>query len=250
MLSQYVDSIIPQLSLCFRSTFYGGKITLNPVKVLGYSYDVDCDALQLKQCSLNKEAVAKHQMASSLGFVFDPIGVFNPILMQSKIFIRSLCKANVDSDQPLDEEFLKSWKSFCGNFEAVSGQKFPRRTFNSDSPIKLCVFTDASKEAYGCVLYVVQDAQRHLFFSKVKASPLKERTLPTLELLAVQLALKCFLTIFNDGLMKDVSFSDINFFVDSQVVLFWILTCKAPKKNIFVNNRLKKTDSMLNSNQV
>ena len=150
--------------------------------------------------------------------------------MQSKIFIRSLCKA----------------KSFCGNFEAVSSQRFPRRTFNSDSPIMLCVFTDASKEAHGCVFYVVQNEQRHLFFLKVKASPLKERTLPTLELLAVQLALKCFLTIFNDGLMKDVSFSDINFFVDSQVVLSWILTCKAHKKNIFVNNRLKEIDSMLN----
>ena len=56
------------------------------------------------------------------------------------------------------------------------------------------MFADTSKEAYGCVFYVVQDAQRHLFFSKAKASLLKERTLPTLELLAVQLALKCFLT--------------------------------------------------------
>ena len=218
----------------------------NRVKVLGYSYDVDCDALQLKQCSLNKEAATKCQIASTLGSVFDPIGVFNSILMQSKIFIRSLCKVKVDWDQPLDEEFLKSWKSFCGNFEAVSSLKFPRRTFNSDSPIKLCVFTDAAKEAYGCVFYVVQDAQRHLFFSKVKARPLKERTLPTLELLAVQLALTCFLTIFNNEIMKDVSFSDINFFVDSQVVLSWILTCKAPKKNMFVDNRLKEIDSMLN----
>ena len=75
---------------------------------------------------------------------------------------------------------------------------------------------------------------------------MKERTLPTLELLAVQLAPKCFLTIFNNGLMKDVSFSDINFFVDSQVVLSLILTCKAPKKNVFVNKRLKEIDSMFN----
>ena len=84
------------------------------------SYDTDWDSLQLKQCSLNKEAVTKCQIASILGSIFDPIGVFNPILMQSKIFIRSLCKAKVDWDQPLDEEFHKSWKSFCGNFEAVS----------------------------------------------------------------------------------------------------------------------------------
>ena len=71
------------------------------------------------------------------------------------------------------------------------------------------MFTDASKEVYGCVFYDVQDAQRHLFLSKVKVSLLKERTLPTLDLLAVQLALKCFLTIFNIGLMKEVSFCDI-----------------------------------------
>ena len=30
--------------------------------------------------------------------------------------------------------FFKSWKSFCGNFEAVSSQKFPKRTFNSGIP--------------------------------------------------------------------------------------------------------------------
>ena len=260
MLSQYVDSIrrlMLEGGLPLRDWVSNYPSALNqlseeeisssnPVKVLGYSYEADWDSLQLKQCSLNKEAVTKRQIASTLGSVFDPIGVFNPILMQSKMFICSLCKAKVDWDQPLDEEYLKSWKSFCGNFEAVSSQRFPRRTFNSDSPIKLCVFTDASKEAYGCDFYVVQNEQRHLFFSKVKASPLKERTLPTLELLAVPLALKCFLTIFNDGLMKDVSFSDINFFVDSQVVLSWILTCKAPKNNIFVNKRLKEIDSMLN----
>ena len=99
----------------------------------------------------------------------------------------------------LMRNFVKSWKTFCCNFEEVSSKKFPRRTFNSDSPIKLYVFTDASKEAKGCAFYVVQDAQRQLFFSKVKANLLKEGTLPTLKFLAVQLALKCLLTIFNDG---------------------------------------------------
>ena len=46
--------------------------------------------------------------------------------------------------------------------------------------------------------------------------------------------------------MKEVSFSNANFFFDSQVVLSWILTCKAPKKNVFVDNRLKEIDSMHN----
>ena len=117
-----------QLSLSLNQLSEEEISSSNPVKVLGYSYDADWDSLQPKQCSLNKEAV------------FDPIGVFNPIWMQSKMFIRSLCKAKVDWDQPLDEEFLKSWKSFCGNFEAVSSQRFPRRTFNSESHQALCVY--------------------------------------------------------------------------------------------------------------
>ena len=128
--------------------------------------------------------MTKCQIASTLGSVFDLIGVLNPILVQSKIFICALCRAKVDWDQQLHEELLNSWKSFCGNFEEVSSKKFPRRTFNSNSSIKLCVFTD------GCVFYVVRDAQRHLFFSKVKASPLKERTLTTLEFLTLQLVFK------------------------------------------------------------
>ena len=79
------------------------------------------------------------------------------------------------------------------------------------------------------VSFMLSKMQRH-FFLKVKADLLKERTLPIPELLAVQLALKYFIAIFNDGLMKEVTFSDINLFVDSQVVLYWILTCKAPQE--------------------
>ena len=62
----------------------------NPVKVLCYSYDADWYTLQWKLCSLDKEAVTKCQIASTLGSVFNPIGVLNPILVQSNIFIHSL----------------------------------------------------------------------------------------------------------------------------------------------------------------
>ena len=44
------SSALDQLSMEERSS-------PNPVKILGYFYDVDCNTLQLNQCSLNKEAV-------------------------------------------------------------------------------------------------------------------------------------------------------------------------------------------------
>ena len=68
MLSQYVDSIMLEGGLPLREWVSNYPSALdqlsteersssNPVKVLGYSYDVNCGALQLKQCYLNKETV-------------------------------------------------------------------------------------------------------------------------------------------------------------------------------------------------
>ena len=78
-------------------------------------------------------------------------------------------------------------------------------------------------------------------------SPVKERTLPTLELLASLLALKCLSSIFDDGLFVNVSISSFVLFVDSQLVLSWILSDKAPKRNVFVNNRLKDIAGLLDN---
>ena len=76
-----------------------------------------------------------------------------------------------------------------------------------------------------------------MFFSKVKATPLKEKAL-TPEFLVVQLALECFTTIFSDGLVKAVTFSDISLFVGSQVVLSWIV--KPPRRMLLIIIDYKK----------
>ena len=43
---------------------------------------------------------------------------------------------------------------------------FFRKAFDSDKPVKLFIFADASKEAYGCAIYAVQGDSRSLIFSK------------------------------------------------------------------------------------
>ena len=94
-------------------------------------------------------------------------------------------------------------------------------------------------------MYAVQGDYSALIFAKTKVSPIKEKTLPTLELLAAQLALNCFNTVFESDLLKNSEIESITLFVDSQVVLSWILTNKAPKRNTFVNNRLKEIASLM-----
>ena len=223
------------------------KVTSSEMKILGYIYNSDQDTLQLKVKQLNKDASSKRQILSALSSVFDPIGIFNPVMLQGKLIIRKLCQQVVDWDDLVSPEISKLWSRFVSTYSEVSQTSFSRKTFNSDAPVKLFLFADASKEAFACVMYAVQDGNSSLIFAKTKVSPVKERTLPTLELLAAQLALKCFDTIFENNLICNTKFESITLFIDSQVVLSWVLTNRAPKRNTFVNNRLKEISCLLES---
>ena len=113
------------------------KVTSSEMKILGYLYNSDQDLLQLKVSRLNRDASSKRQILSSLSSVFDPIGIFSPILLQGKLIIRKLCQQIVDWDQPVDPEISKLWNKFCLSFEEVSETPFFRKSFSTDDPVKL-----------------------------------------------------------------------------------------------------------------
>ena len=85
---------------------------------------------------------------------------------------------------------------------------------------ELIAFCDASKQAYGFVVYAIQEG-RASFFSKVKAAPLSSCTLPTFELLAILLALNCLSKILTDTNFCQTKISNIHILSDSQVALTW-----------------------------
>ncbi|XP_068233575.1 uncharacterized protein [Palaemon carinicauda] len=118
------------------------------------------------------------------------------IIDQAKLIIRKLCQQVSNWDETTSAEISKLWSKFCSSYSEGSQASFSRQTYKTDAPVKLFLFVDASKEAYGCAMYAVQGDYSALIFAKTKVSPIKEKTLSTLELLAAQLALKCLDTIF------------------------------------------------------
>ena len=60
--------------------------------------------------------------------------------------------------------------------------------------MNLCIFCDTSPDAYGFVVYGVQNTKSSMLFSKAKLAPMKSKIPPTLELLGVYLAVKCLPT--------------------------------------------------------
>ena len=69
--------------------------------------------------------------------------------------------------------------------------------------------------------YNVQDGESHLVFAKAKVAPMNPKSLPTLELLAVFLAIKCLLPPLK--VYSRIRIGDIVISVDVQVVFSWLL---------------------------
>ena len=83
------------------------------------------------------------------------------------------------------------------------------------------MLSDASKLAYGFVAYAVQNGKSGFICSKTKVAPVIKKSLPTLELLGVFLALKNLFSMLST--FKKVNIENVYLATDSQVVLSWLL---------------------------
>ena len=117
--------------------------------------------------------------------------------------------------------------------------KLPRLVTSENSPADFYIFCDASKGAYSFAAYSVQDGESHLVFAKFKVAPMKPKSLPTLELLIVFLAIKSLLPLLRA--YPRIRIGDIVISVDAPVVLSWLLSDNIKTKNQFVKNKLAQS---------
>ena len=151
--------------------------------------------------------------------------------------MRNLWKQKLGWDDALSEDLCSRWEVLCQEPVLLNSLEFSRRVFSDCGPADLYVFCDASKAAYDFVVYVEQSSRFALLFSKAKVAPTVAKSLPTLELLSVYLALKCLKNVCEVFCWLDIK--NLYVAVDAQIVLAWLLSTKANRKNIFVANRLK-----------
>lgn len=120
---------------------------------------------------------------------------------------------------------------------------FPRQCINmmTSTELKLHIFTDASPCAYGAVAYLQQGTQSAILMSKSRAAPLKQHSLPRLELMAAVLGTRLY-SFISQSINTD---TNVCFWSDSQIVLSWIASKKTLKP--FVNNCIHEIRSISTS---
>ena len=112
------------------------------------------------------------------------------------------------------------------------------KTFPGDSVVEMHVFSDASEDAFGSVAYVRTICENNInvtfLLGKTKVAPLKQVSVPRLELAAATLAAKMANTIKQE---LSFEFNEIYFWTDSTVVLRYI-KCETSRFQTFVANRV------------
>ena len=202
-------------------------------KVLGTVWDNrrDIFTFDVKE-SLSKlmvkdtEKITKRLILSRIAKIFDPIGFAAALLIKAKIGMQKLWLLGLDWDEELPSEEQDEWAKLFAEIVKLNEVSFQRclTPENAVGNPTLCVFSDASKNAFGACAYArwqLDDGKYEVRFiaAKSRVAPLKELTIPRLELQAAVLATRLHKAIVKESRLQ---FHKIIFFIDSMIVLAWI----------------------------
>ncbi|XP_013413205.1 uncharacterized protein LOC106175645 [Lingula anatina] len=210
--------------------------------MLGMIWDTEQDTLSFKSGEeIPVSQVTKREVISRISRVYDPLGLLAPVIVRGKMFMQELWKAELDWDQTLPPELSETWKEIAADLEQCSLLKVTRQYFSntkeSQQPMELHCFVDASEKAYGCAVYLRNGEQTTLVMSKSRVAPVKTITILRLELMAAVLGTR--LTSFvHDQLKENIHIAKCVLWTDSQIVLCWIKSDK--HLPLFVRNRVNE----------
>ena len=212
-------------------------------RALGAIWDVETDVLGF-QTVINHKAPTRRGILSTLSSVYDPLGFLSPYITSAKMIVQELCRRHFGWDERVPEDIFCRWRQWLEDLRRIKCIKIPRciRPLNvSEVQYELHHFADASSVAYGTASYlrVVKPEGAlpiacHLLMAKSRLAPLKQQTIPRLELMAATLAAKVAKMIQRE---LDISVQRTTFWTDSTIVLQYIRS-ENKRFHVFVANRI------------
>ena len=211
-------------------------------KALGVFWRVETDTLGFQVTCLEK-AASRRGVLSVVSSVYDPLGMVAPFILSGKIIVQELCRLRLGWDDQIPDEILTRWQRWLSSLLHLDSFSIPRcylpQSFGALSSAQLHHFADASNDGYGCVSYLRlknQAGQIHcsFVFGKGRVAPLKQLTIPRMELAAAVLAVRVEVQLQRE---LDLPLEQSVFWSDSTSVLGYLRNEKARFKT-FVANRV------------
>ena len=201
---------------------------------LGLRWDTHKDHLVI-QMNMPEHPLTRRGVLATVNSIFDPLGFVAPVILTGRILQRLILEEDKDPqkkhpinwDAPLSNLHLKEWKEWKNSLASIEGLKIQRcfhpRDFEKSNGVELHVFSDASMQAIGHVIYIRYENQNRIHVSLVaansKVTPRSANTVPRLELCA---ALDASTAAKEVTRALNIPASHTFFHTDSQVVMGYI----------------------------
>ena len=131
------------------------SINLFPIEgALGQPWNIDTDTFGVKTSPTSGRSRNDTQRGclSRLSSIFDPLGMFGPVLLLAKRVLRKTWQLKLHWDEKLREDLLKDWNKW----KLLNHVSIPRSYFpgvcSLDATFQLHHFSDESEVGYGTVL--------------------------------------------------------------------------------------------------
>ena len=150
-------------------------------KVLGYKYSSTKDTMKLATIKIDANANTHRLFLSNFASIFDLLAFAAPVTVRGKTLLSSLWnlrKTGGTWDKVISGEFQKTWTKLAPDLEGLSDLEFPRYSMSQEKPTDFFIFTDASQQAYGYVLYAKQDNASNFVTAKCKTAPIQKKLCP------------------------------------------------------------------------
>ncbi|OXA62059.1 hypothetical protein Fcan01_00716 [Folsomia candida] len=219
--------------------------------VLGYKWNKKSDQLY---CDIPTEwgeegdpVITKRSVLSLAAQVFDPIGYTSPAVLQLKLLLQESWAQDMKWDEQWDEVKSAKVTMWYKQMSSLGEIKIPRWAVNNSAKLQLHIFTDASKDGYGGIVFVrcqergLESATVQLLLAKSRIAPLQKKpdqknvTIPRLELLGCLIGARLAETV-----KRAMGYEDIPtvYWTDSTTALAWIR--RDGDWGTFVGNRVRQ----------
>ena len=240
-----------------KTTLSNAVCNEDEVNVMEIPWNRNNDTLIFKFDNLvsrseNKPVTKRLVLGTSARF-FDPLGLLSLVTVTLKCLFQEICQIGLDWDDSLEYQLVKRWEEIIDDMKKTATIEASRCVFQQIDPgeimsVDLHGFADASNVAYGANVYLrittSSGVSVQLIASKTRVAPLKKETIPRLELLAA-LTLARLIKSVHDSLDGVQKIDEIVYWVDSQIVLWWIKG-KGRRYKQFVQNLVTQIRELFN----